>query len=88
MRPGFAIGLTLTVALLGGAQTASTAPLPACAVEDGSSGPIPCRWQADVAGNGIGESFTITAPDVYVYDDGHTETVNEDGSVSITRSGS
>jgi hypothetical protein len=64
-------------------STAQQGALPACEVEDGSSGPIPCRWQADVAGNGLGSSFTITAPNVYVYDDGHTEVVHEDGDVAV-----
>lgn len=56
--------------------------IPACEVEDGSSGPIPCRWQADEAGNGTGVSFTITEPNHYLYDDGHEEVVFEDGSVA------
>lgn len=65
--------------------TAQPAPvvqtIPACEVEDGSSGPVPCRWQADEAGNGIGLSFTITEPNHYLYDDGHEEVVFDDGSV-------
>lgn len=33
--------------------------LPACAVEDGSSGPLPCYWDASAHGNGIGASYWI-----------------------------
>lgn len=51
----------------------ASAALPMCEEEDGSSGPIPCRWDASVAGNGVGVSFTITEPGVFVYDDGHVE---------------
>lgn len=59
---------------------------PACEVEDGSdllegSGAA-CRWDADDAGNGVGDSFVVIAvPDqvnggrglIYVYADGHME---------------
>lgn len=47
------------------APVAAPAPIAApvaCEHEDGS-GPtqvLPCFWQADVAGNGIGYSFTVT----------------------------
>jgi hypothetical protein len=54
-------------------QVVDDSAIPDCEVEDGSSGPIPCRWDAGVLGNGIGESFTITSPGVFVYDDGHIE---------------
>jgi len=33
--------------------------LPPCGNEDGSSGPVPCRWNAQEQGNGIGTSVTI-----------------------------
>lgn len=46
------------------------APLPPCASEDGSGGPIPCRWDASEAGNGIGRSFTIIDAHTWVYDNG------------------
>lgn len=59
--------------------------LPSCKFEDGSGGPLPCRWDAGYVGpdsNGIGLSFDVypvgkRAHGVqkvkYVYDDGHTE---------------
>lgn len=36
--------------------------LPACEVEDASSGPIPCAWDAGSAGNGRGHSFWVGRP--------------------------
>lgn len=36
--------------------------LPACEVEDASSGPIPCLWDAASAGNGQGHSFWVGRP--------------------------
>lgn len=56
--------------------------LPACAVEDGSSGPLPCRWDAATSGNGRGESFTVSpAPyggRIFTYDDGRTVVDNSE----------
>lgn len=60
------------------AQTPISVTLPACENEDGSGGPIPCRWDAGESGNGEGLSFTIVAPNVYVYDSGRVEVVNPD----------
>ena len=39
--------------------TVRAIPLPACAVEDGSTGPVPCAWDAREHGNGQGLSFII-----------------------------
>jgi hypothetical protein len=34
--------------------------LPACAVEDGSSGPLPCGWNfTNLTGNGLGRAYWI-----------------------------
>jgi hypothetical protein len=56
------------------ALLACSPALPACAVEDASSGPIPCRWDASTSGNGVGHSFTVTrntaGQTVFTYDDG------------------
>lgn len=55
---------------------------PACVNEDGSGSPLPCRWDAQLEGNGVGHSFSVFAagllgprgrPVIYVYDDGHVE---------------
>jgi hypothetical protein len=35
------------------------ADLPPCGNEDGSSGPVPCHWDAQEQGNGLGTSVTI-----------------------------
>lgn len=35
------------------------APLPPCAVEDGSTGPLPCFWNGGP--NGVGATFVIGA---------------------------
>ena len=58
----------LVVAGVVGYSPATPPTLPYCANEDGSGGPIPCRWDASVLGNGMGDSFTITSPGVFVYD--------------------
>lgn len=42
---------------------------PPCASDDGS-GPIPCRWDASIQGNGEGTSFTVLAPGVFAYEEG------------------
>lgn len=49
--------------------------LPLCEVEDGSSGPLPCRWDAGTEGNGIGRSFTVT-----LTRDGHRKFTYDDGT--------
>lgn len=51
-------------------DAATPDPLPPCEVEDGSSGPIPCRWDAQKSGNGKGRSFTILDAHTWVYDNG------------------
>lgn len=38
--------------------------LPACTIEDGSSGPNPCYWDAQVQGNGIGESYAVIGDEI------------------------
>lgn len=44
--------------------SAAPGELPACAVEDGSSGPLPCMWDASKQGNGEGMSYIVlTHPD-------------------------
>lgn len=52
------------------AQLAHTTVLPACAVEDASYGPMPCRWDAATSG----DSFAVVPdPDggrLFVYDNG------------------
>lgn len=35
-------------------------PLPACATEDGSGGPVPCIWRADQRGNHRGHDVVVT----------------------------
>lgn len=59
---------------------------PACEYEDGSeltAGQV-CRWDAGDAGNGYGSSFVVLmtgdGSPVYVYADGHAETVTIAGS--------
>lgn len=49
--------------------------LPACTTEDGSdpAQTFPCQWDATTAGNGVGRSFVMPAPDTYVYADGWLE---------------
>lgn len=54
-------------------DAATPDPLPPCASEDGSGGPIPCRWDASKEGNGIGTSFTILDEHTWIYDDGTIE---------------
>lgn len=34
-------------------------PIPVCAVEDASSGPVPCVWIASILGNQEGHSFRV-----------------------------
>ena len=62
--------LVVLVVMVGvvGYSPATPPTLPYCLQEDGSAGPIPCRWDASVLGNKRGVSFTITAPGVFVYD--------------------
>lgn len=73
-------GLTIGALTTPADATPATAPITTpCAYEDGSGGPLPCRWDAGTAGNGIGESFTVHpggptttngTPVTYVYDNG------------------
>jgi hypothetical protein len=55
---------------------------PACQIEDGSSGPLPCRWDAQHSGNGQGRSFTIEpladGGRVFRYDDGRVHVEDSD----------
>lgn len=44
--------------------------LPPCAVEDASSGPVPCVWFAPSMGNGRGHSFRV-------YRDGHFKFITD-----------
>lgn len=46
---------------------AAPAPLPRCAVEDGSTGPRPCVWLAHKQGNGKGKSYRITKRGKIIY---------------------
>lgn len=66
------IAVAATTAILGGinaatVESAAATPgvsspartLPLCAVEDASSGPVPCVWVAFAQGNGTGHSFRV-----------------------------
>lgn len=44
------------------AGTALPAPVPPCATEDGSGGPMPCWWDASTRGNHQGHSVLVTFP--------------------------
>jgi hypothetical protein len=48
--------------------------LPACTIEDGSSGPNPCFWDASVQGNGTGRSYAIIGKDRIYVDEDNTRT--------------
>jgi hypothetical protein len=42
-------------------------PVPACTVEDASSGPVPCVWLGSEDGNGAGLSFRVFANGNFKY---------------------
>lgn len=50
------------------ASPTHTSTLPHCQNEDGSGGPLPCRWDGSHDGNGEGLSYTITKSGLTVYD--------------------
>lgn len=66
MRLGLAV--VATTAILAGVDAATAEAhadnphvriLPACTIEDASSGPVPCVWFAPAMGNGKGHSFRV-----------------------------
>lgn len=58
------IGTLLLFGLSAACGTTEPAPKP-CATEDA---PGPCRWDADVQGNGTGQSFTVHPDGTVEYD--------------------
>lgn len=80
---GYGVGATFAgialVAALGVSAHADTepAPLPPCAYEDGSGGPVPCYWDGSSMGNGIGDSYIV-----HEVDGDHTP-INTPDAVSI-----
>lgn len=64
--------LPITYAMPDEGVSAIPAGLPACNFEDGSTGPNPCYWDAQVQGNGLGESFAfIDGEYIYESDSSH-----------------
>jgi len=53
------IALVICGSLLAAADRSEASPIAPCAVEDASSGPVPCVWLATEFGNQEGRSFRV-----------------------------
>lgn len=64
-----ALVAAVLLALIGGVFLGAYHRYPLCINEDGSGGPTPCVWDAQVEGNGVGHSFIVRPKGTTVYFD-------------------